>query len=331
VTCSRRVALELLALSLAGCPTPEPLPPPAPSAPDLVVARLADLVTVVGLDWAVLSTPASLWATPWLEPHLRRILRDDRLDLLARATGIDLRRARDLALASHDGVVTYLVRHPLEAIEVERRFRERLTGNERRAVHADQLVTVWGKVGTATRGFASIGRDVAVFQYGGDERRGPLAIGVLRARGALRDIPMALDDPTLAAIHEGLGGAPIEMLWPGPFDDPIARGARGLLGGSTGFGVGLMPSEVDTLTLTVIVAGDFVDDPQALRFLELAWDDLGGADLGHLLGLDRPRAAPATVATPLGLVLTVDLDAALLVDGLAAATLENVREMMNES
>src|SRR5439155_26485756 len=171
------------------CPrpaTPErELPPPA--LPDLEVARLTDLLTGAHLEWLVVIRPEELARIDWLKPSLGRLFKDDRLDLLARATGIQLREVPELALASYRqpasaaraadcaasdrcDAVAFLLRHRSDPLALERKFRERLTSGAERSEVGHQLVGMWGYIGRGARGFAAVGPHVVGYQYDGDRR-----------------------------------------------------------------------------------------------------------------------------------------------------------------
>jgi hypothetical protein len=176
----------------------------------------------------------------------------------------------------------------------------------------------------------AIGRDVAFYQFGGQVRTGPARIATLYARGMLR-APTALADPSLALVDRALGPAPAKLHLPGPFEGDRARGARGLLAAATAMGAALRPTERQTFALRIALIGDYgapTAEDRAVAFLELAWTDLAAADLGHLLGLHQPVRAPRASRAPEGLMLDVELDPAALFDGLAAATVDDVREIM---
>ena len=336
----RRAILAGLAILSVGCPAPAPppLPPPPPRPkppPEVVVENLTDLLTLARLDWLVMLRPKQLAGTPWLRPSIARVLRDERMDLLAKSTGLDLRSIPEIALAGHAGdhgeVVTWLLRHQGDALAIERKFRDRLTGDEERSEQGYQLVGVWGKVALSSRGFVAIGRDVVGYQYGGPRRKGPAMIAMLYAQGKLADIPTPLADSALGRIDSELGITPAKVLLPGPFDGDLGRGLRGLLGGADGLGASLVLTEAETLLLTLLLAGDYGQDEEqqrALGFLEGAWQDLVSADLGHLLGLHEPAAPPKTFGLPFGIGMSVELRADILFDGLAAATVDNIREIM---
>jgi hypothetical protein len=316
------------------------LPPrPQPVAqPDVLVAQLPDLLTVVKLEWLVLMRPQRLARTEWLRPSLARVLRDERLELAGRTTGVDLRTVPELAVAGYRGdAILELVRHPNDQADVEKRFRERLTGDTTRSEHGHQLVTLFGNIGTTQYGFLAFGRDVAGFQYGGSRNKGPATIAALYAQGELEGIPRVLASDALGPLHAALARSdipPVEVLLPGPFEDGLERGARGLLAAATGVGAVLDPTERHTLELRLIIAGDYGSGPdleRAVAILWKAWNDLAEADLGHLLGLDQPVAEAVPGAHELGLTLTVELDPDKLLSGLAAATVDSIQEIMRDA
>ncbi len=333
----RRLLLGVAACAaLSACgPAPPPLPPlPRRVAPaDLLVAQLTDLVPIAGLQWLALVRPSRLIGTPWLKPSLGRVLKDKRLELVEKTTGLDYRESPELALAGFgNDAVLQLVRHRKTPTDVEKHFRERLTSGETRSEIGHQAISLWGNVGTKPQGFVSVGVDVAGFQDGGSAEKGPGRIALLYALGKLDKVPRALTDETLAALHKALGAEgvpPAQVLFPGPFDDEIAGGVRGLLGASTGVGISMTPTDTQTMRVVLLIAGDFsaaMDKAQAL--LLAAWGDLAQSDLGHLLGLTKPRVEAQVTTLPLGLALGVELDPATLFDGLAAATMDNVEQIM---
>lgn len=304
-----------------------------------MVPSLAGLLPFAGLKWLISLRPERLANTAWLRETVARLAEDERLDVLARATGLDLRAVPEMVLAGYGGgadeVVMWLVRHRQDQLLVERRFRERLTGGESRSALGHQLVGVWGSVGTATRGFVSIGRDVAGFQYGGDRQRGPARIALLYAQDKLAKIPTALQEPALLRLDGELGLAPLKLLIPGPFDGDVARGLRGLMAGAYAIGASLSPTERQSLRLTALMVGDYdsagrpgADRQRAVELLRAAWDDFGKSDLGHLLGAHQPLAPPVVDASPSGLSLNVELDADAAFRGLRAATIDDARDIM---
>ncbi len=284
-----------------------------------------------GLNWLVLAAPERLTGLAWLEPALGRVLRDERLDLLARATGIDLRQVPELVVGSFgdEAVACYFVRHRLDSVALERLFRRRLTSAEHRSIEGHQLTRMTGRIGRRPHAFVALGRDVVGYQIGGDVDRGPARIALLFAAGRLRRSLSVDRDPLLAGLCAPLGQAPLQAIVPGPFEGELGRGARGLLGGATAVAAHLGPSERQSLALAVHLDGDYsVDTPGALQALGTAWQDLAASDLGHLLGLHQPTAEPVAQARATGLSLHAELDPQTLLSGLAAATTDSIADIM---
>ncbi|MBM4357184.1 MAG: hypothetical protein FJ096_03655 [Deltaproteobacteria bacterium] len=298
----------------------EVAPPPLP---DRTIARLSDLVSTVGLEWLVVFRPRALFDVGWLRPSLGRVLKDEGLDALARTTGVQVRAASELAIASYrregrDASALHLVRHTSSALDLERKFRERLTSGIERKDLGHQLLGVWGRVGRGERGFIAIGPDVAGFEYGGDSRRGPARIALLHAERRLQSSPTASTDEVVTPLSRLFEPAPAQAYLLGPFEGSAARGARGLLGGATGVGVALSPAADGVFALHVALEGDYAE-PETERFLRDSFADLGKSDLGALLGLDAPAAPVDVGRSAIGLELRTKLDAKRLLAGLAAA------------
>jgi hypothetical protein len=322
-------------VALAACrppppaPLPEPVEPKAPP-PDREVAAVTDLLTSVGLEWALILDPPRLLAKPWLRAALSRVLDDERLDALAVTTSVDVTRARELVLCGYENDVTaFFVRHPAEIELVERRFRDRLPRKMKRREWDHQLVTVWGTIGHTHHGYVAVGPDVSGFQYGGDQKRGPMTIAALYALDKLDGVPTVLADPLLARLVDG-STAPATFLMPGPFIGEAARGARGLFGAAEGVAVTLALGDDESVKVSVLLAGDYTDDDPSrpLAFLERAWNDLASSDLGHLLGLHEPTSPPRASSMPIGLRLDVALRPGPLAAGLAAATMDDARDFL---
>lgn len=320
----------------AGCaPTtgPAPIPPP-PTPPPLAVERLTDLVPSAGLRWLFEARPAALLGSEWLRPLLGRVLHDERLELLARSTGVDLRTVPELLVGSFDAgqddAILYAARHQVDALHIERLFRERLTRDERRSVEEDgRIVRVSGRIGQIPRVLVTLGREVVAFQFGGSVDAGPARVAALYAEGKLHRSPALREDRTLGPVWNALDGAPARGLLPGPFEGPDARGLRGLLGSAEALALALSPTARRSLALAVLVAGDYSADPaRAAAMLAMAFADLGQSDVGHLLGLGEPASPARAAPCPLGLRLDVELGPEALFAGLAAATMDNVRDIM---
>lgn len=300
--------------------------------PDREVDALTDLLPSVGLNWLVSMRPPEFTHLDWLKPTLARLFKDERLDALAQATGLDVREVPELVLASYrhtdtESAVAYLVRHRAEPQELERKFRVRLTSRPERREFGHQLIALWGLVGQALLGFVRIGPHVVSYQYGGQRERGPNRIAVLYAESRLGDVAPVSKDESLMHLASLLGPAALTALMPGPFQGTMARGARGLMASATAVGLSLHPTEQKTLRLRIVLDGDYAGE-HAREFLEAAWSDVAQSSLGHLLGFGAPASAIALRTTNTHLELEVELDADRLSDGLAAATTSSAREFM---
>lgn len=229
---------------------------------------------------------------------------------------------------SVEDVTFYLVRHGSDAGLVERAFRARLTGGEKRSVDRPDLVRVSGSVGQAKQAAVMIGAEIAGFQDGGSMSRGPARIAGLFAEGKLQKASPALAGEPLKSLAARLGKAEITAFAPGPFDGDVARGLRGLLGAATAVGAAARPTFRQSFQVTIAVAGDFsTSAAPASQELRNAWNELAGSALGHLLGLDQPVTAPLVLPAPDAVMLSVELSGRLLAEGLAKATASKVEDI----
>lgn len=320
--------------SLAGCGgTPAPAPmPPGPF--ETRVAALTDLLPAAGLRWVVLAEPRTIAAVPWLIPPIGRVVSEASFTRFAAASGIDLRQAPEAAIASYAGegaldVNAYAVRHAGDSAVLERLFRARLTGDERRSIDAPDVVRISGTIGRTPRALALIGRDVAVFQEGGSVSRGPARIAALYALGRLRRSPVVGGEEPLKGLLSRFGAAPARAFAVGPFEGELARGARGLLAGATAIGAAARPSVREGVLLTIAVAGDFTTSGEAAAgALRAAWLDLAETSFGRILGLDRPVEPPLATHAPDAVAMAVELDPNKLADGLARLTSDRLDAIM---
>jgi hypothetical protein len=315
-----------------GSERPPSRPRQAPLRP-LATSRLDALLPLAGLEWLVLVKPREIASIPWLIPPIGSIVSEERFGRFATSTGLDLRQIPEAIVASYaaeEGEASaYLVRHGGDALTIERAFRRRLTGSERRSVDRPDLVRVSGKIGGASHAFAAIGPDIVCFQQGGSVSRGPVRVATLYATGKLTRSPAALDEDPLRALAVRFGAAPARAFALGPFEGELARGARGLLAAATAIGAAARPSAREGIALGVAVAGDFSKSAEpAERELLAAWDELAKGSFGHLLGLDVPITAPLATHSDDAVAISVELDPGRLAKGLADATRNQIADIM---
>ncbi|WP_437968440.1 hypothetical protein WMF04_03735 [Sorangium sp. So ce260] len=324
----------VLGLALPSCGgAPRPPARPSPPLPPLGTADLTGLLPQAGLRWLILVRPREIAAVPWLIPSIGLVAPEENLARHARATGIDLRQVREAAIASYAGaageVRFYVARHSGDPRAIERLFRRRLTGKERRALDRPDVVRVTGDIGTAPHGLVLLGEDVVGVQDGGSPQRGPARVASLYALGRLKRSPTALSDGPLRALAARFGPAPARAFAPGPFDGELARGARGLLAAATAVGAAARPSAREGIALAIAVTGDFsTSGAAASEELLAAWDELAQGSFGHLLGLDAPVEPPLATHAPDAVAIAVELNPRALAQGLAAATGERIEEML---
>lgn len=336
---SRRLAaLLLLACAALGCSSP-PLPvvpSPAPEAPPLVVPSLDRLLPLAGLRWAVLVRPREITQIPWLIPAIGTFVPESRFDRFATATGVDLRQTPEALVASYDTeageALAELVKHAGGAAtqtKIERAFADRLSADVTRSLDRPGVLRITGRIGREEHGFASLGQEVVCFQQGGSQKRGPCRIATLFAQDKLAKAKRIADAEAAVAVLDRLGQAPLRAFALGPFEGEQARAARGLAAVATAVGVALRPSAREGILVSVVVLGDFgAKADVAAHELELAWADVAQSSLGHLCGLDTPKAAPLAVFAPTAVTLQVELDTQKLAKGLADATVNEVNAIM---
>ena len=333
---TRRSFLLGAATLLAACsakPPPDAVAIKPASPPPLRVPELTRLLALADLRSLIFAKPREIASISWLIPAIGRVATEGNLTRFAQKVGFDLRQIHEAAIATYgrgDGESTlYLVRHNVDPVSIERLFRARLVGGERRSVDRPDLVRVSGKIGTRTTTLVALGADVIGFQVGGSTSRGAARVASLYALDKLKKSPTALADDPLRALSMRLGDAPLRAFAVGPFEGEVARGARGLLAGATAVGATVRPSAREGLLLVIAVAGDFTRSGEAAsRELATAWRELANGSFGRLLGLDHPVEPPLPTHGADAVAVAVELDPDKLAKGLAAATSARIDEIM---
>lgn len=323
-----------LAVALAlGCGSGAPPPPadkPAPAtAPPLHDGPLTDYVPSAGLRWMVVGRPKELASDAALAKAIELLLPPERLDAFSRSSGVELRTLDTGLIAGFDHATLYLADSRTGSTSVEERFAERLLAGTRVARPHPRIHRIAGVVGQTPETLVRVdGRLVAV-SVGSAL---PARIVELYARQKLAKSPPALRGSALSSLPVAeLEAAPMRFYAPGPFSAEWTRGARGLLAAATAVGIAVRPAPEGHLSVVVVVAGSFGGagaDPATQ--VGLAWTDLSQSGLGKLLGLDQ-AAAPSVVVTPDALRLSVELAALPLAQGLRAAVMAEVWEILDLS
>lgn len=323
----------LIGALVAACSgAPEPAKP-AP-LPPLVTDKLLGLATSAGLGWMVLAKPREVAAIPWLIPAIGRIVPESHFDTFRQRFGFDARQVEQALLCGYGPALgdcdVQIVRHNVEPAALERLFLTRLSDDPARAEDRGDVVRLSGKIGRTPHAFARIGRDVVVFQQGGDPEKGPARIATLLAQGKLAKASRLTDphDP-LAALLPRFGAAPVIAGAVGPFQDEWRRAAHGLLEVATAVAGAARPTAREHVGLAIAIAGDFGDrGAKAGEVLRESWDDLAATSFGGILGLDRPVEAPVGAGDARVASLAVELEPNRLAEGLRALVSQDLDAIM---
>lgn len=324
--------LGSLGLSLGGCGgAPPPVAPPAPEPTE--VPELEALLPSAGLTWLLRLRPRAIASLPWLIPLLGRFVPEARFDAYREHTGLDLRQIPEVYLAGYareGGEETLAVlRHNVDPALLERRFALRLASKSTRSEDRPDLVRIAGRVGRRVEVFSRIGRDVAVYQRGGEPERGMLRVAALRAQGKLAGHTAALELEPMGELSRRFGDAPFVWLMPGPFDGELRGAALGLLEASTGVGLALRSTARGHLGLAAAVLADWGDrGADAGELLGDVYTSLERTGFGRVLGLHQPIERPVVAGDRGVASLSVELDPARFVEGLAALVEQDVERVL---
>ncbi len=319
--------LGLAALAgLAAC-APAALPPKEAPVEPIVVERLVDLVPRAGLVWLLRARPRDVAQVPWLIPAIARIVPEVNFDAFKARLGFDLRQVPEAVLADHGPPMsagTALVRHNVDPAALDRAFTKRLTSEVGRSSDRADVARVSGRLGSRLRALATIGRDVAVYQQGGDAARGTARVASLLATKKL-SARAALDGEPLGPLMARFGDAPVVALALGPFEEEWKRAARGLLEIATAVGAAARPTARENVGLALALTGEFGDrGSEAADTLRDAWGDVAASGTGSVLGLDRPVQAPVVAGDRGVVTLAVELEPNRLAEGLRALVAEDL-------
>ena len=307
-------------LLLGGCGAPPPPRPPPREVPRLHLDPLSDLVPAGGLDTLVQVRWGQVLRA--LDTQLQPLLSPAGLDALGEYLGFELRLIEELVVATFGPTTLYLLRAPHDPEKVERLFRGRLSGEQKRSNDGPGVARVTGRIGVTPRGLATLLPDVLAYEVG---PTGPLRAVVAFAQEKLKKARPALVAEPLAEVAERLGDAPIRAFFPTPAAS--WQGAHGLLPRASGGAFALSLQGTD-LALRAVLLGEWGDPPEeALRRLELTRKDLTGSALGHLLGLEEPVEAYRQEGDARLLSLSAVLSTERLVRGLRDITRASLDEL----
>lgn len=275
--------------------------------------------------------PRVIAEIPWLIPAVAKIVPEPRFDGFRDKLGLDIRQIPEAILAKYgpplSATVAY-VRHNVDAKILEKKLTSRLSSEIVRSEDRPDVIRVAGRLGTEPRAFARLGKDVAVYQQGGDGARGPVRIASLYAMKRLK-ARTALDGEPLGPLKARFGDAPVIAVALGPFEDEWKKAARGLLEVATALGAAARPTSRENIGLAFALTGEFRERAsEAADTLRDAWNDLARTGTGNILGLDQPVEPPVAAGAKNVVTLSVELDPTRLAEGLRALVAQDLEALM---
>jgi len=321
--CAARVTWLLTAGACACTPTPaQPQAPARASVAPLHQGPLSDLVPAAGLRWLALVKPSELLGHPELGPALSQVLTARRLDAFAEASGVDLRRVPQAAVAGFPYATLYLAEVPEMAQSAREHFAERLVAGAVTKHPRPNLTRITGVVGQTPETFLAI-EDRAIAVAVGDPMIAKIAEAYAEER--LKSSPSALHGSALATLP-ALADSPVALFAPGPFADEWRNAAGGLLESTVAIAVSLQPVGHGKIVATLYLSGGWANDADAAaRRLATAWTAFTQSSAGHLFQLN-PEAV--VQSTPELLSLRVELALEPLARGLKAAVFSDVGDLL---
>jgi hypothetical protein len=243
-------------------------------------------VAAAGLRWLFVADLAQLRAAPAGRQLLDTLMPEERIEHYATSSGVDVRRARALLVASYPLAELTVIETRGGEVEAERHFADRLPAGPVSDSPHPRVHLLQGVVGGYPETLVSVD-DLLVARSTGDPT--PARVVALRAMGRLGRSPSALEGAALSRIPKDILDAPLRFYAPGPFQDEWARGGRGLLAAAEAVAVAVSPSG-DEVVIRVVLSGQWND--QDVERAGRAWDELARSGFGALLGLADPPGAP---------------------------------------
>ncbi|MBI3206822.1 MAG: hypothetical protein HYZ29_35125 [Myxococcales bacterium] len=318
-----------LTLGCGGTATPRPAKPATAEAPPLHDGPLTDYVPSAGLRWLVVGRPKEVASDAELAKAIELILPKSRRGAFSKSSGVELDTLDAGLIAGFDHATLYVADARASSTLAEERFAARLIAGTRVAKPHPRIHRLSGVVGQTPETLVRIDERLIAVSVGSAL---PARIVELYARQKLTKSPPALKGSALSSLPiRELESAPMRFYAPGPFTGDWTRGAGGLFATATAVGVAVRPVAGGKLSAVIVIAGGFASDgPDAATRFGKAWEDLTQSGLGKLLGLDR-APPPSIVATPDSIRLAVEVDAMPLAQGLRAAVMAEVWEILDLS
>jgi hypothetical protein len=322
------LALGALACSPAAAQERASVTPSAErEAPRLVLGALHELVPAAGLGWMVQGQPRKISQNADLNAAVLGLVASERFDAYASATGVDLRTLPSALVAGFELGTLYLAELPTpHAHDAMGRFLERLGGRAVVEQPHPRVLRAAGTVDGIPHGFVAMDDRVVGISIA-DLTLSRIAAGF--ATGKLKKSVPALRGAALSTLPTVSADSLAEFYAPGPFDAEWARGARGVLGAALAARISAAPGSAGHVALTLVLSGTWEQDGQlAAETLRLAFSEFAESSTGKLFGFEQARNVSANFH-PQYLTLAAELPLAPLVQGLRAAVMADVWEMLD--
>ncbi|MGC4064255.1 MAG: hypothetical protein QM784_06340 [Polyangiaceae bacterium] len=287
---------------------------------------MTDLVPAAGLRWLVVAHPKLLLADQDFARGLDQLFPTPRLDAFARASGVELRALASACVAGFDIGTLYLAETPSGIGIAQQAFVDRLVSDPVIKYPGPGVTHITGIIGTTPESFVALdgfGLGVAV--------KDPLLskIAAAFALGKLKKSPSALDGAALRELPAEASRAPLRFYAPGPFGEPWASGAEGLLGRTLAVAIAATPEQRDRLRIEAILAGEYLEDlgaenERARRSVER----FETSALGRLLGMSTESALKEVIVERTRIVVRMSLSTSRVFAGLHAAVAADAKEML---
>jgi hypothetical protein len=281
--------------------------PTVPQTAPLHQGPLVDYVPAAGLRWMIVGSPKRIGSDSAFGEAIRLLFPEPRVTAFARGSGVDLNRVESGLIAGFDlGTLYMLEPPPRAAAAIVERFRERLLTSDRSERPHPKIERIAGIIGRTPERLVRI-----------DEAY---------ARKRLRKSPPALKGASLSTLGTAPPNAVATFYAPGPFSGEWARGAHGLLADTVALRISLIPVSRGRARFELELAGEFAAD--ARDKLLAAFAELQTSSFGKLLALDQTDSPPKVEQRPERLHFGIVLDVAPVAEGLRAAVMADVWEIL---
>lgn len=325
----RPACLGLAIAALCGaCAAHSPAPQPAPLSPAPLFHEgpLTDYVPYAGLRWLVVGRPQELTQNPLLLGHLNAVLTPERLVAFATSSGVHLYDLTEGCIAGFDYGTLYLGRTGKGTGAVRTAFEARLVTEPIARSPRASAWRITGLVGNTPESLFLMGSDFFAISAGD-----PLLARVVEgfALQRFKKTKPALQGQAFASLPDDIQRAPLRFYAPGPFTGHWSNAAQQVFARTLSVAAGITPADGEQLHVRIVLAGAFGPDTEETRArLVSTWSQLQDSAVGHILNLDAASQPISVNVTADQASLDADFPVHALVSGVAAATTQNVTQLL---